>query len=67
METEMPDSVSTMGSFKAVIRVGAGYFDKDNNFFLVQSSGANNLKEFTLSRILAAVEGLKDNFKITDL
>ena len=53
--------------FKAVIRVGAGYFDKDNNFFLVQSSGANNLKEFTLSRILAAVEGLKDNFKITDL
>ena len=54
--------------FKAVIRVGAGYFEKNNNFFLVQSStGANNLKEFTHDRIMAAVSGLKGEFKITDL
>ncbi|MBM3843516.1 MAG: aminoglycoside phosphotransferase family protein [Verrucomicrobia bacterium] len=54
--------------FKAVIRVGAGYFDHGSDFFLVGAgaSGAS-LREKTLSRIVAALEGLraqKDPFSL---
>ncbi|MGM9765976.1 MAG: phosphotransferase family protein [Candidatus Cryptobacteroides sp.] len=55
--------------FKAVIRVGAGYFSRRNDFFLVPSdkNGDNNLKEITLSRLESAVRGLEGTFKIQDL
>jgi aminoglycoside phosphotransferase (APT) family kinase protein len=44
---------------KAVIRVGAGYFDRTDAFFLVGAglSGAN-LRDFTLARLDAALNGL---------
>jgi hypothetical protein len=46
---------------KAVIRVGAGYFDRDDGFFLIRSgdSGAN-LRETTHSRIALAIRGLRE-------
>jgi aminoglycoside phosphotransferase (APT) family kinase protein len=45
--------------FKAVIRVGAGYFDRDSRFFLIgaDDTGAT-LREQTLARIARAVAGL---------
>jgi fructosamine-3-kinase len=48
--------------FKAVIRVGAGYFERDAGFFLIGAgtSGAG-LKRFTLERIALALRGLEDN------
>jgi len=52
--------------FKAVIRVGAGYFDKDRKFFLIEQDG-NGLKVFTHARLVAAFEGLRGNIKISDL
>lgn len=47
--------------FKAVIRVGAGYFDHDSGFFLVGAgaSGAS-LRAQTLARLDAALGGLRD-------
>jgi aminoglycoside phosphotransferase (APT) family kinase protein len=50
---------------KAVIRVGAGYFDRDDGFFLI-SSGASgsNLREFTLSRLHMALNGLRNEGRI---
>ena len=51
--------------FKAVIRVGAGYFKKSSDFFLVNKE--NNLKTTTLDRIFKAIEGLKGNIKISDI
>lgn len=55
--------------FKAVIRVGAGYFTRRNDFFLVPAAGNgdNNLKEITLSRLESALRGLEGTFKIQDL
>ncbi|MGM9740078.1 MAG: phosphotransferase family protein [Candidatus Cryptobacteroides sp.] len=55
--------------FKAVIRVGAGYFSRRNDFFLVPNggNGDNNLKEITLSRLESAVRGLEGTFEIQDL
>lgn len=46
--------------FKAVIRVGAGYFDRTDGFFLIGAgdSGAG-LRRFTLARIDAALQGLR--------
>jgi aminoglycoside phosphotransferase (APT) family kinase protein len=47
--------------FKAVIRVGAGYFDHDRRFFLIGAGGDGaSLREQTLGRIEAAVGGLRD-------
>lgn len=47
--------------FKAVIRVGAGYFDHGSNFFLVGAGGSGaTLREQTLGRIAAAVDGLRE-------
>lgn len=47
---------------KAVIRVGGGYFDKDEDFFLIDSDmKGRDLEEFTRSRIHLACENLKNN------
>lgn len=47
---------------KAVIRVGAGYFERTDGFFLIGagSSGAD-LRRFTLERIAMALQGLRSN------
>jgi fructosamine-3-kinase len=46
---------------KAVIRVGAGYFDRDDGFFLIGSgSSGAGLRETTHSRLATAVQGLQD-------
>lgn len=47
--------------FKAVIRVGAGYFDQGSGFFLVGAGGNGvSLREQTLSRMAAALDGLRE-------
>jgi Ser/Thr protein kinase RdoA (MazF antagonist) len=47
---------------KAVIRVGAGYFDRTDSFFLIGAGGSGtNLKETTLRRLDAALKGLREN------
>jgi aminoglycoside phosphotransferase (APT) family kinase protein len=53
---------------KAVIRVGAGYFDRGNGFYLIGagSSGAD-LKTFTSDRLAAALRGLRENRPIDTL
>lgn len=53
---------------KAVIRVGAGYFDRTDGFFLIGagSSGAD-LKSFTQARLWRALEGLRKNLDIEEL
>ena len=46
---------------KAVIRVGAGYFDRDDGFFLIGSgSSGASLRETTLSRLALALRGLRE-------
>lgn len=46
---------------KAVIRVGAGYFDRDDGFFLISSgSSGQSLRETTLSRFALALRGLRE-------
>jgi fructosamine-3-kinase len=46
---------------KAVIRVGAGYFDRDDGFFLIGSgSSGSNLRKMTLSRLALALRGLRE-------
>ena len=44
--------------FKAVIRVGAGYFKRDGKFFLV-SGGGESLEAITRRKIETAVKGLE--------
>jgi hypothetical protein len=45
---------------KAVIRVGAGYFDRDDGFFLIGSgSSGASLRETTQSRLAMALQGLR--------
>ncbi len=45
---------------KAVIRVGAGYFDRSDGFFLIpKGDGGADLKTFTRARLAAALQGLK--------
>ncbi|MGN0092482.1 MAG: phosphotransferase family protein [Alistipes sp.] len=51
--------------FKAVIRVGAGYFDKKGDFFLTPDGG--DLEGVTRYRIEAACKGLNNEMKIADL
>ncbi len=47
--------------FKAVIRVGAGYFNHDSRFFLIGAGGSGaSLREQTLARLVAAVDGLRE-------
>ncbi len=46
---------------KAVIRVGAGYFDRDDGFFLIGSgSSGASLRETTQSRLALALQGLRE-------
>lgn len=53
---------------KAVIRVGAGYFDRDSDFFLIGAgrSGAD-LRRFTAERIRLALNGLRFNRGLDEL
>jgi hypothetical protein len=53
---------------KSVIRVGAGYFDRTNSFFLIGSGqDGTNLREFTLARLHRAWEGLREHDEIHTL
>ncbi|MBE7495595.1 MAG: aminoglycoside phosphotransferase family protein [Verrucomicrobiaceae bacterium] len=46
---------------KAVIRIGAGYFDRDDGFFLIGSgSSGASLRETTLSKLATALRGLRE-------
>lgn len=50
---------------KAVIRVGAGYFDRDDGFFLISSgSSGQSLRETTLSRLALALQGLREGSRL---
>ncbi len=45
---------------KSVIRVGAGYFERDSGFFLIGANGSGaSLREFTLARLMTALQGLR--------
>ena len=53
---------------KAVIRVGAGYFERDDGFFLIGAgSSGEDLKRFTHARIAHALRGLADNADLSIL
>ncbi len=53
---------------KAVIRVGANYFDRQSDFFLINSgSDGENLRQFTRQRIETAFQGLRKKKLIRDL
>ena len=53
---------------KAVIRVGAGYFERDSGFFLIGSgSSGADLRRFTQERIRLALNGLRANTGLDDL
>lgn len=53
---------------KAVIRVGANYFDRQSDFFLIGSGDTGaTLKSFTYQRIKTACLGLQNKKKISDL
>jgi len=46
---------------KAVIRVGSGYFERNDGFFLIGAGGSGaDLKKFTLQRIATALQGLRE-------
>lgn len=50
---------------KAVIRVGAGYFDRDDGFFLISpGTSGRSLREFTHSRLNLALQGLRNSSSI---
>lgn len=46
---------------KSVIRLSAGYFERDDSFFLIEESGGGGrkLRTFTLARLETALEGLR--------
>jgi len=53
---------------KAVIRVGAGYFDRAGDFFLVGTGGGGEaLRRFTQTRLHLALEGLQNNSDLSIL
>jgi aminoglycoside phosphotransferase (APT) family kinase protein len=53
---------------KAVIRVGAGYFDRGDGFFLIGTGGSGaDLKRTTHARIALALRGLASNSDLTIL
>lgn len=53
---------------KAVIRVGAGYFERDSGFFLIGSgSSGADLRRFTEARIQLALSGLREGSEIDGL
>lgn len=50
---------------KSVIRVGAGYFNRGTNFYLLtNSAGGETLAEFTRSRLFRALTGLRTNAEL---
>lgn len=54
--------------FKAVIRVGAGYFERDDGFFLVGAGrSGSDLATFTLARIETALRGLNNRADLSIL
>jgi aminoglycoside phosphotransferase (APT) family kinase protein len=54
--------------FKAVIRVGAGYFDRTDGFFLIAAgSTGHSLREFTHARLMTALRGLIDDAPLREL
>jgi fructosamine-3-kinase len=53
---------------KAVIRVGAGYFERDSSFFLIQPGGSGaSLKDFTHQRMDTALRGLREDSDLSIL
>ncbi|MDB6003036.1 MAG: hypothetical protein JWR15_23 [Prosthecobacter sp.] len=53
---------------KAVIRVGAGYFDRDDGFFLISpGTSGHSLRELTHSRLNLALRGLRNSTSIETL
>lgn len=53
---------------KAVIRVGAGYFEKSSDFYLIGRGGSGtDLRAFTRSRIDLAVEALASGAPLSNL
>lgn len=53
---------------KSVIRVGAGYFDRDDGFFLISAGGSGgSLKETTRARLALAVAALEEGWPISRL
>lgn len=53
---------------KSVIRVGAGYFERDSKFFLIGPTGSGeDFKQFTRSRLMRAVDGLQADAELSDL
>lgn len=53
---------------KAVIRTGAGYFDRADDLFLIGRGGTGaDLRRFTVARIARALRGLRDEDPIEDL
>ena len=53
---------------KAVIRVGAGYFERDDEFFLIGKGGAGaDLETATREKIFTALRGLRDDLEIEHL
>lgn len=53
---------------KAVIRVGAGYFERNDGFFLIGAgSTGSDLKTFTHARLAAALGGLREDHAIETL
>ena len=50
---------------KAVIRVGAGYFERDSGFFLIGAgSSGSDLRAFTCARLFKALQCLRENADI---
>lgn len=53
---------------KAVIRVGAGYFERTDRFFLIGAGGTGaDLKAFTRQRLATALNGLRNDSEIETL
>jgi len=51
---------------KSVIRVGAGYFERNDDLFILGSGGGAGLKQFTLQRLRAAVTALREGRQAID-
>jgi aminoglycoside phosphotransferase (APT) family kinase protein len=45
---------------KSVIRVGAGYFERDDDLFILGAGGGAGLRRFTLARLRAAADALRE-------
>lgn len=53
---------------KAVIRVGAGYFERDDRFFLIGKGGTGtDLKIATHEKITIALRGLREDLELSQL